>query len=87
MVSLLLWDRIIDSAGGAMTLDSAKAILAMTIPPADRDRYAALSERAQRGELTPDERADLEAYVETADLLGLLQSKARTRLSRHNSAA
>jgi hypothetical protein len=42
-----------------------------------------LSARAQKGTLTDKERAELEEYIRVADLIAIMQSKARRSLRRH----
>lgn len=48
-------------------------------------RIEYLSERANEGELTEAERSEYEAYIEANNLLAVIQSEARYRLSRSGS--
>lgn len=46
------------------------------------DRMNDLAEKAGEGELTAEERAEYEAYIEANNLLAVLQAEARYRLAR-----
>ena len=48
--------------------------------PKDKARITALSQKAQNGELLPDERSELDEYLRVADVLAVLQSRARQAL-------
>lgn len=65
----------------------AKYILALDFPNSIHARYAELSAKAQDGSLLPDERAELEEYLNVESFLMTIQSKARLSLKRHNPAA
>jgi hypothetical protein len=47
--------------------------------------YDYLAERANEGLLTPDERAEYEAYINTADIIAILKLKARRYLAESPS--
>lgn len=63
-----------------MRPDLARYVLDLDFPPADHERIAALSARAQEGALSPDEQEELDGYLRVNDLLAILQSKARQSL-------
>jgi len=65
-----------------MTPALADSILALDFPEADAARIEELNVRANEGELTDEEEAELEAYVDINDLLAYWQSKARQILQR-----
>ena len=65
-----------------MTPALAESILALDFPEADAARIEDLNVRANEGELTDEEEAELEAYVHVNDLLAYWQSKARQILQR-----
>jgi hypothetical protein len=60
-----------------MTPALAEGILALDFPDADAARIEELNIRANEGQLTDDEQAELEAYINVSDLLAYWQSKAR----------
>jgi hypothetical protein len=56
--------------------------LKSTLPDtSDAIRIEALNIRANEGQLTDDEQAELEAYVNISDLLAYWQSKARQEIN------
>ena len=72
--------RVFDLPGQGMTRALAESILALDIPAPDATRIDELNIKANEGELTEDEEAELEAYVNISDLLAYWQSKARQAL-------
>jgi len=72
--------RVFDLPGRGMTRALAEGILALDFPEADAARIEELNLKANEGELTEDEEAELEAYINVNDLLAYWQSKARQSL-------
>jgi hypothetical protein len=72
--------RVISPDAGEMPPDVARYLLSLDFTPADHERIADLSARAQEGTLSPDEVAELDGYLRVNDLLAILQSKARRSL-------
>ena len=70
-----LWD---DRA--ALTPAVARHVLALKFAVADVDRMRELNDKNRKGMLTADEAAELDDFLRVADLLSILQSKARVRL-------
>jgi len=64
------------------SVEAVWSILRMKFQPADQERVALLSSKAQKGDLTSAERAELEQYIRAADLLAMLKSKARLLLKK-----
>jgi hypothetical protein len=60
-----------------MTPALAEGILALDFPEDDAARIEELNVRANEGQLTDDEQAELEAYINIGDLLAYWQSKTR----------
>jgi hypothetical protein len=56
--------------------------LALDFPEEDATRIEELNVRANEGELTDEEEAELEAYANINDLLAYWQSKARQKLQQ-----
>jgi hypothetical protein len=52
---------------------------------ADHDRVAELSAKANEGLLSSDEKDELDEYIRVADLVALLQLKARNSLKRSDT--
>lgn len=70
-------NRGLDQPGPGMTPALAEGILALDFPKGDAARIDELNVRANEGQLTCDEQAELEAYINVGDLLACWQSKAR----------
>ena len=66
----------------SMTPELARAILKLDFDAEDHERVNQLSANAQEGSLTPQERAEVEAYIRVNSLLMILQSNARLSLKR-----
>ena len=66
-----------------MTPALAEGILALDFPDDDAARIGELNVRANEGQLTDDEQAELEAYINISDLLAYWQSKARRATLPH----
>ena len=76
-----LLDRMLDPFGRALSPEAARQLADLRADPASQRRMDELAERGNEGTLTPDERAEYEAYVTAATLIAVLQSKARAVLS------
>ncbi len=72
--------RVFDLGGHGLTRPLAESILSLDFPDHDATRVMELSTKANEGELTDGEEAELEAYVNVGDLLAFWQSKARQAL-------
>lgn len=80
-------DRIIEPQHGGFSAEHARYVLSLDFLPEERARYAELSDKAQTGSLNSSEQTDLDDFLSVNALLTILQSKARTSLRKHNSAA
>jgi uncharacterized protein (UPF0305 family) len=69
--------RVFDLPGHGLTQALAESILARDFPDDDAARIEQLNMRANEGQLTDDEQAELEAYINVSDLLAYWQSRAR----------
>jgi hypothetical protein len=66
--------------------EAARGILAIRFGLADKHRMDTLAAKARGGTLTPEERAEAEAYSRVGSLLGILKSKARQALKSRNGS-
>ncbi|HLL88443.1 MAG TPA: hypothetical protein VK324_03995 [Tepidisphaeraceae bacterium] len=82
-----IWSRLVDPQDPNLDPDSARGLLKVQFKDRDRARVAELAERANEGTLTEAERGEYETYVYVADVLGLLQAKARAALQRNAAPA
>jgi hypothetical protein len=74
--------RVFDLSRRGMSTALAEGILALDFPEEDAARIEELNVKANEGELTGEEEAELEAYVNINELLAYWQSKARQRLQQ-----
>jgi hypothetical protein len=77
-------DRIFDPLAECFTPEVARRVLEISIDPAEQDRINGLADKANEGLLTDAERADYEEFIEAADLLAILQAKARLTLDKQS---
>lgn len=84
---LAIWDRVLNADAGPLPAGLAGYVARLGFAEADRARMGELSEKAQTGGLSADERAELEAYCHAAAFLSVLQSKARVSLRTASPAA
>lgn len=82
-----LLKHVLDPAKADLSVELARYILTLDFPAVDHARYAELAARAQDGTLAPEERADLEEFLDVDDFLTIMRLKARTVLREHSSAA
>jgi hypothetical protein len=74
--------RVFDLPRRGMSTALAEGILALDFPDEDAARIEVLNAKANEGELTDEEEAELEAYANINDLLAYWQSKARQKLQQ-----
>ena len=79
--------RIAKPAQADLKPEIARAILTIDFVPEDHRRVDELSAKAQKGTLTPEERAELEEYIRVDLKLTVLRSKARLSLERANHSS
>ena len=79
-------DRILDPLAASLNTEAARSILAIRIDPETQARVELLAERANEGELTPEERDEYSSYVEAADLLAIFKLKAKRHLEANGAA-
>src|SRR5436305_5055190 len=73
-------DRMLDPLSRCLDAESARRVLELGVDPVVQARVKILAERANEGLLTPEERAEYEAYINADDFIAILKSKARRRL-------
>jgi hypothetical protein len=79
--------RLIGPEHDDLSADAAKSILRIDFPKSDHHRMAQLQAKANRGTLKPEDREELDEYLRVADMLAILQAKARTSLKRPHAAS
>jgi hypothetical protein len=79
--------RLIDAEPHDLPPEAARSLLRWDFSTSDHARMAELSAKAQSPTITEDEREELREYIRVADLLAVLQSKARVALRRPGRAS
>ena len=64
-----------------MTVELARELVELRATPEVQERVDALAEKCNEGQLSPEERAEYESYVQAIHLIGILQRKARRFLA------
>lgn len=78
--------RLLDS-DEPLSPDVAKFFLSLKLSEKDVEQIRELSEKANEGELSTEERNQLTTYVVLNDLLAIMQSRARTSIGQRTPAA
>ena len=65
----------------------AHKLLQFKVDPCHQERLSLLSEKAQRGTLSPIEGDELDEYIRVGTLLGILQSRARQVLKNSGESS
>lgn len=76
------FDRGVRPILQTVLLDRAEAVLDFRPDPALQDRIEELATKSTEGELTAEERAELEGYVRANKFIAILQRQARRILGR-----
>ena len=74
-------DRMLDPVARCFTPEVARRLVDLQPDPATQARITQLAAKANEGELSPEERAEYEDYVEAVDLIGILKAKAGALLA------
>ena len=79
-------DEMLEPVSRCFGLETARALVGMHVSERTQARVEALAEKCNEGQLSPDERAEYEAYVQASTLIGILQAKARRVLAQTKPA-
>lgn len=74
--------RLFDAIGRCMTPSVARRLLHLRADPPLEARLQELADKCNEGELTREERAEYELYVQIIHFLTVLKSKARRLLKK-----
>jgi hypothetical protein len=78
-------ERLLEPGFDDLSPEFARRLVALEFQQCDADRLHALGAKARAGTLTPDEDAELEAYLRVGHMLNILKLKARSFLRRSDS--
>jgi len=83
MATVNYLDRFLDPISDAFTPQMARTIVELRAEPELQAHVDALASKASAGTLTAEEDAEYKSYIEAADIIGIIQAKARTFLAQH----
>jgi hypothetical protein len=75
-----IWARLIQAPRVAISPEAARYLMSIDFGDTDHARMQQLMERSNEGTLTPDETAELDGYVNIANVLSVMHSRARVAL-------
>jgi hypothetical protein len=78
-------DRLLAPVTDCFSQEVAERLLALRTDADIEARIRQLAAKANEGTLSAEERVDYEDYVEAVDLIGILQSRARTVLAKRSA--
>jgi hypothetical protein len=80
------WEHAVDFEK-ELSPTAARALLQVRFAPSERQRMSALLEKARTAKLTAAEQEAVDSYELLGSLIGILHSKARQALKRHDASA
>ena len=83
MPSITYLDRLLDPVVESFTPAVARKIISLRADPELEQRISELRRKANEGALTPDEDAEYKDFVESVDVISILQAKASRFLLHH----
>jgi hypothetical protein len=79
--NILILDRLLDPIGRVLTPEVAQQLVSLQADPAVQGRLEELADKCTEGQLSVEERAEYETYVQAIHFIAILQAKARHILS------
>jgi hypothetical protein len=79
-------DELLEPVTRAFSREVAQALLNVRASETAQARIGELAEKCNEGSLTPNERSEYESYVQAADLISVLQAKARVWLANRRAS-
>ena len=76
-------DQLLNPAAGWLTPQAAQQLVDWKVSDDLRQRIEELGRRANLGTLADDEDAEYRAYLDDAEVISLMQAKARRHYLRH----
>ena len=77
-----IWARLIQAPKAAISPEAARYLMAIDFGDADHARMQELMEKSNKGTLTLEEKAELDGYVNIANVLSVMHSQARVALRK-----
>lgn len=85
MIAFSALDQLMNPESGWLTPQAAQLLVDWQPSPELRDRIGELGRKSSLGTLTTEERAEYREYLDDAEVISLLQAKARRLYVRHNN--
>lgn len=79
-------DRLLAPVGRILTPEVARNLVQMRATPDVQERVDYLAERANEGQLTPEEQAEYDSVIQGLNVIAILQAQAQTVLSGGSSS-
>jgi hypothetical protein len=80
-----IMSRLIGPEDDRLTAEAAEALLTIRFASSELDRMHELAVKNQDGQITAEERTEMENYRRVGLLLDLMHSKARRALKKHRA--
>jgi len=84
---IAILDQLADLDVRSISPETAQTLLKLRFDEFHHERFNLLTAKAREASLTPSEQEDLDEYLQTADILAIVQSKARQALKSAGVAA
>jgi hypothetical protein len=81
----VIWARLIQAQQAPISPETARYLLSIDFSEADHARMQELMDKSNEGALTSDEKAELDGYVNIANVLSVMHSRARVALKKPGS--
>jgi hypothetical protein len=78
----VIWARLIQAPRAPIAPEAARYLLSIDFSEADHARMRELMDKSGDGALMPDEKAELDGYVNIANVLSVMHSQARLALRK-----
>jgi hypothetical protein len=78
---LQILDRLLEPVGHSLTEQAARELTNLRADDEVQAHVAALAAKCNEGSLSAEERSEYEAWVMAANIVAILQAKARARLA------
>jgi uncharacterized protein YnzC (UPF0291/DUF896 family) len=75
-------DRILDPFAECLTPEVARRIVALQADPQSQARIDELAEKNTEGQISEEELAEYDTYIQAIDFITILQAKARNLLEQ-----
>ena len=78
----VIWARLIQAPKAPIAPEAARYLLSIDFSETDHARMRELMDKSGDGSLMPDEKAELDGYVNIANVLSVMHSQARVALRK-----